>query len=106
MFNRTNKLFFVLTAILVAAIIVISHTKNVQKHNSDVYGEICDDFIKEYVAAVNSLKDFIERNDSTDAMIYRVDSLAFGFCEKTDLLEYNIYAIDRNLYWDSKSCIR
>lgn len=64
------------------------------------YEALCEDFIVDYVKNVNSLRDYILRDEHVDSLILRIDKSAFEFTEHSDLIEYNIYALDRNQYWD------
>lgn len=94
-----------LCAVLVAATFAVTHMAGIRPmkqelENYQYYAQICDKFITDYIGAVHNLKDDIFRDDSTDIVIRRIDSLAFDFCGRSDLLEYNIYALDRDLYWD------
>lgn len=64
------------------------------------YEELCERFIVNYVKNVNALRDYILRDEQVDSLILRIDKSAFEFAGQSDLVEYNIYALDRNQYWD------
>lgn len=87
-------------AVLIATVCISDKRQEKEMAVQMDYARICESFIRDYITEVSALRDCVVRDDETDSVIVRIDSIGYQFAKVTDILEYNIFAFDRNMYWE------
>ena len=71
-------------------------------HDLEYLSGTTDGFLEEYTKAVYSLRDHVVMNDEALDYMHHIDSLAYGYYQVNDVLDYNVYALDINYYYEQK----
>lgn len=61
-----------------------------------------DRFLEEYTKAVYGLRDHIVMDDEALERMHHIDSLAYGYYQVNNVMDYNVYALDINYYYEQK----
>lgn len=69
-------------------------------HDLEYLSGTTDGFLDEYTKAVYGLRDHIVMDDEALDRMHHIDSLAYGYYQVNDVLDYNVYALDINYYYE------
>ena len=98
--NKEKLLAAIIAAVIGVTVILIipikEHKFDTEKHYLQSQIRLRDDFIRQHLDTLFSLKDEFVLNDSNEHTIHALDSLGLKFATDSKSIDYYRYALDIN----------